>query len=129
MPNFGHYNVTDRLAWQLLALIHDDFLWIQDKFPIDVALIHRITGLPMQGPHPMENVGKKYEGETATQVCEAYHVKKNKRDFIIESISDSATWMGTQILAWKLMRKCQVAMVPAYVIRVVGQCAKGVCFN
>ena len=91
MPNFGHYNVTDRLAWQLLALIHDDFLWIQDKFPIDVALIHRITGLPMQGPHPMENVGKKYEGETATQVCEAYHVKKNKRDFIIESISDSAT--------------------------------------
>ena len=103
MPHFGHYNVTYRLARQLLALIHDDCLWIRERAPIDVALIHRITGLPMQGPHPMEKVGRTYEGEIATKLRQEYHVKKNKRGFIIDSISDPAMRMGTPILACKLM--------------------------
>ena len=77
----------------------------------------------------MEKVGKKYKGEITTKVWQAYHVKKNKRGFIIDSISDLATRMGTWILACKLMRKFQVATVPSYVIRVAGQCAKGGCFN
>ena len=83
----------------------------------------------MQGPHPIEKLGKKSEGEIVTKVRQAYHVKKNKRGFIINSISDLATRMGTRILACKLIQKCEVATVPAYVIRVVVQCAKGVCFN
>lgn len=28
MPHFGHYNITDRIVRQLLALVHDDCLWI-----------------------------------------------------------------------------------------------------
>ena len=83
----------------------------------------------MKGPHPLERVGKKYEAETATTVCEAYQVQRNHRGFIIDSISDPATRMGTQTLTYKIMGKFQVKTVPVYVIWVVGQCAKGVCFN
>ena len=59
IPHFGLYNVTDQVVRQLLALIHDGSLWIQDCIPINATLIHRITGLPMEGLNPMEHVGKK----------------------------------------------------------------------
>ena len=83
----------------------------------------------MQGPHPMENFGKKYEAAIAAEVREAYQVQKNQRVFIINTINDPTTRMGTQILSCKLMRISQAATVPAYVIRVVGQCAKGGYLN
>ena len=40
MQHFGDYNIMDHLACQLLALVHDGFLWIQDQIPTDVVLIH-----------------------------------------------------------------------------------------
>ena len=83
MPHFGCYNFTDRLAHYFLALIHNGCLWIQDRVHIDVALIHKITGLPMQGLHPLEQVGKKYEAATATIVQKTYKVSRNKRGFVI----------------------------------------------
>ena len=91
MPHFRHYNITDWLARQLLALIHDGCLWIQDRIPIDVVLVHQITGLPMSGPNPLECVGKKYEVETPEFVCQKYHVDCNTRGFIIKTISDQGT--------------------------------------
>ena len=91
MPHFGHYNVTDQLARQFLALIHDGCLWIQDKIPIDAALMHQITGLPMSGLSSLERVLKKYEGETAEFVCQKYHVDHNTQGFIIKTVSDQGT--------------------------------------
>lgn len=88
MLHFGHYNITDRLVRQFLALVHDGYLWIQDRIPIDVALIHRITDLPMEGPDPLLNTGKKYEGKITDYMRETYHVEKNTRGFMIKSISD-----------------------------------------
>lgn len=66
----------DRLVCQLLPLVHDGCLWIQDRIPIDVALMHRITSLPMQRSDPLLHVGKKYEGETAEYVRQKYHVER-----------------------------------------------------
>ena len=45
---------------KLLALVHDGHLWIgNQKIIIDGELIHRITGLPKEGPDPsIEFVGK-----------------------------------------------------------------------
>ena len=37
--------------------------------------------------------------------------------------------MGTLLLACKMMRKCQVATIPAYVIQLASRCEKGACFN
>ena len=92
-------------------------MWIQDRIPIDVVLVHRITSLPMSGPNPLEHVGKKYEAETAEFVCQKYHVDRNNRGFIIKTISDQGTQLGTMLLACKMMMKCQVTSIPAYVIR------------
>ena len=91
--------------------------------------MHRITGLPMSGPNPLEHVGKKYEGETIEFVRQKYHVDRNTRGFIVKTISDQGKKLGTMLIACKMMRKCQVTFVPAYVIRLANQCAKGVCFN
>ena len=99
MPHFCHYNTTDRIVCQLLALVHDGNLWIQDRIPIDVALIHRITGLPMEGPNPMLRMGRKYEQKIADKVHEDYHVVWNTRGFMINTISDPSSQMGTLLLA------------------------------
>lgn len=74
-------------------------------------LIHRITGLPMKGINPMEHVGKKYEQNIADKVCDDYHVERNTRGFMISTVSDPGARMSTLLLACKIMRKCQVAMV------------------
>ena len=103
MPHFGHYNVTDRLARQLLALTHNGYLWIRDRVPIDAALVHRIMGLPMNGRCPLKRVGKKYDGDTTEYVRNTYHVERNTWGFVIKSISNLATQMGTILLACKLM--------------------------
>ena len=99
------------------------------RVPIDVVLIHKIIGLPMQGPHPLEWVRKKHEEDTTTFVWKTYKVSQNKRGFVIQTINDPATQMGTRLLACKLMRKCQVVTVPTYVIWLAGRCTKGVSFN
>ena len=91
--------------------------------------MHRIIGLPVSGPNPLERVGKKYEAETAKFMYQKYHVDRNTQEFIMKTISDQGTQLGTMLLACKMMRKCQVTSVPAYVIRLAIQCAKGVCFN
>ena len=47
---------------QLLALVHDGHLWIGDKIiPINGELIHRITGLPKEGPDPGIEFPSKHE--------------------------------------------------------------------
>lgn len=83
----------------------------------------------MNRRHPLECVGKKYEGDTAEYVRKTYHVERNTQGFVIKSITDPATQMGTILLDCKLMRRCQVATVPTYVIRLANQCAKGVCLT
>lgn len=60
----------------------------------------------MNGPHPLEHVGKKYEGDTAEYVRKTYHVERNTRGFVIKSIGESAMQMGIILLACKLMQKC-----------------------
>lgn len=110
-------------------MIHDGCLWIQDRIPIDATLVHRITGLSINGLNPLERVGKKYEGETIEYVRKTYHVERNTWDFIIKSISDQGTQLGTMLLACKMMRKCQFTSTPANVIQLAGQFKKGVCFN
>ena len=74
-------------------------------------------------------MGKKYEGDTAEYVRKTYHVERNTQGFVIKSISDPATQMGTILIACKLMKKCQVTTVISFVIQLASQCAKRVCLN
>ena len=70
----------------------------------------------MEGPDPMLWVGKKNEQKIVDSMHETYHVLRNMRGFIINTISDPGMQMGTLLLACKLMCKCQAATIPTYVI-------------
>ena len=56
-------------------------------------------------------------------------MERNTHGFMIKTISDPATQLGTMLLACKMMQKCKVASVPAYVIQLAGHCEKGVYLN
>ena len=58
-----------------------------------------------------------------------YKREKRKRGYVIVSIKDQGVHVATQLLADKLMRKCRVDKVPAFVIALAKQCIKGVQFN
>lgn len=55
--------------------------------------------------------------------------KKKKRGYTISTIKDKGVDIATQILAGKVMRKCHADEVPASVVALAEQCAKGVQFN
>lgn len=61
IPYFGQYPIIGIFMRKLLDLVHEGSMWIQGRIPIDVALIHQITGLPKKGPHPMKGFGKSNE--------------------------------------------------------------------
>ena len=51
VPYFGRSTQVTIVVKQLLALVHDGYLWIGDqRIPINGELIQRITGLPVEGP-------------------------------------------------------------------------------
>lgn len=116
IPHFGRHVIAILVVWQLLALIHDGCFWIQGHIPIDAILIHRITTLPMKGPHPINGFGNKYEQKVANKFREKYKVDRDKRGFLVETIADLGVCMGTLVLTHKMMRKCRESTIPTYVI-------------
>ena len=68
IPHFGRGIHVTVVAKQLLALVHDGYLWIGDQqIPIDAALIHRITGLPMAGLDPGTEFPSKHDDTKLAQ--------------------------------------------------------------
>ena len=65
---------------QLLALVHDEHLWIGDKkIPINGELIHRITTLPIAGPDPRTKFSSKHEdAKLAQSMKERFGLTKGK---------------------------------------------------
>ena len=51
-------------------------------------------------------IRKNYEQNITDKVREYYHVERNTRGFMISTISDLGTQMGTFFLACKMIRKC-----------------------
>ena len=71
MLNVSHFGCSTQVTVvvkQLLALVHDGNLWIGDKIiPINGELIHRITGLPREGPDPGIEFPSKHEDTKLAQ--------------------------------------------------------------
>ena len=62
VPHFGCSAQVTMVVKQLLALVHDGNLWIgSQKIAIDGELIHRIIGLPKEGPDPGIEFVEKHE--------------------------------------------------------------------
>jgi hypothetical protein len=54
IPHFGRHQEVNMCVKILLSCFHGGYLWLDRCITVDLALIHRITGLSMQGPDPQE---------------------------------------------------------------------------
>lgn len=129
IPYFGKYPITSLCVRQFLTLVHDGTLWIQGRIPIDVALIHRITDLPMRGSHLMKGFGKSTKLKVANEVKETYAVKCDKWVFLVQTINNQLVRVGTLVLECKIMRKFQPKTVSTHVISLAVKYEKGVLYN
>jgi hypothetical protein len=66
-PHFGRHQEVNVYVKFLLSSFHGSYLWLDRCIIIDPALIHRITGLSMQGPDPQDFYPRKVANRTLAQ--------------------------------------------------------------
>jgi hypothetical protein len=54
IPHFGRHQEVNGCVKLLLLSFHGGYLWLDKHITVDLVLIHRITGLNMQGPDPQD---------------------------------------------------------------------------
>jgi hypothetical protein len=54
IPHFGRHQEVNVCVKILLSCFHGGYLWLDRCITVDLALIHRITRLSMQGPDPQD---------------------------------------------------------------------------
>jgi hypothetical protein len=52
IPHFRRHQEVNACVKLLLSSYHGGYLWLNHHITIDLTLIHKITGLSMQGPDP-----------------------------------------------------------------------------
>ncbi len=120
VPHFGRRTINSICVCQLLALVHDECLWMGEPIPIDDMLIRRITVFPYQGMNFADAfVGKSLEKKLADQMKSDFRLIKKSRVYAISSITNEAIQFATQILAGRIMRKCQADEVPTPMVSLV----------
>jgi hypothetical protein len=88
IPHFGrHQEVNDYVKF-LLSCYHGSYLWLDRLITFDPTLIHRITGLSMQGPDPQDFYpGKVADRALAQKINDTYgDVEKGTRGYKVASI-------------------------------------------
>ena len=80
VPHFGCSTQVTVVVKQLLALVHDGYLWIRNqKITINRELIHQITGLLTEGPEPSIDFLEKHEDvKLAHSMKERFGLTKGK---------------------------------------------------
>jgi len=71
-------------------------------------LIHMISWLPCEGRDLAEIADKSEDLAPAEAMKNKYKLEKKQRGYVISSIPDKGVRVATQLLARKVMRKCQV---------------------
>lgn len=130
VPHYHHSNINIIYINQLLTLVHDGCLWLGVPIPIIDMLIHIITLLLHEGLNLAKASGRKTsEHDLAKKMKVKSELIKKSCGYSIKYIDNPVVKILTQILAGKVMRKCRTDEVPASVILLATQCAKGVQFN
>jgi hypothetical protein len=95
------------------------------------ALIHRITGLSMQGPDPQDFYpGKAADRALAQKIKDIYgDVEKGTRGYKVASIQNGAVRLTFQLIAGKLVRKNRPTQVTGFVVDLAGKCVEGLQMN
>ena len=105
IPHFGRTTQVTIVVKQLLALVHDGYLWIgNQKITINGELIHRITSFPKEGPDPgIEFVGKHEDTKLAQLMKERFGLTKGKQGYKTSTIQHQNIRFTIDLLACKVM--------------------------
>jgi hypothetical protein len=107
IPHFGRHQEVNACVKLLLSCSHRGYLWLDRRITIDPTLIHRVTGLSMQGPEPQYFYpGKDADHALAQRIKDTYgDVEKGMRGYKVASIQNCAMRLSYQLTAGKLVRK------------------------
>jgi hypothetical protein len=131
IPHFSRHQEVNMCVKLLLSCYHGGYLWLDRCITIDPALIHRITGLSMQGLDPQDFYPRKDADRTLAQcIKETYgDVEKGKRGYKVASIQNGAVRLAFQLITSKLIRKKRPTQVMGFIIDLAGKCIEGMQMN
>jgi hypothetical protein len=131
IPHFGRHQEVNACVKILLSCFHGGYLWLDRCITVDLVLIHRITGLSMQGPDPQEFYpGKAADRALAQKIKDTYgDVEKGKRGYKVASIQNGTVCLACQLITGKLVRKNRPTQVTGFVVDLAGKCIEGLQMN
>jgi hypothetical protein len=115
----------------LLSCFHGSYLWLDRRTTVDLAPIHRITGLSMQGLDPQDFYpGKATDRTLAQRIKDTYSdVEKGTRCYKVASIQNGTVCLSFQLIVGKLVRKNRPMQVTSFVVDLAGKCVEGIQMN
>jgi hypothetical protein len=107
IPHFGRHQEVNTCVKLLLSCYHGEYLWLDKCITVDPTLIHRITGLSMQGLDPQDfYLGKVADRALAQRIKDTYgDVEKGTQGYKVASIQNGVVHPACQLIAGKLVRK------------------------
>jgi hypothetical protein len=127
IPHFGRHEEVNRCIKLLLSCYHGSYLWLDRHIIVDLTLIHRITGLSMQGPDPQ---GKAADRALAQRIKDTYgDVEKGTWGYKVASIQNDIVHLACQLIAGNLVRKNRPTHVMRFVVDLIKKCVEGLQMN
>jgi hypothetical protein len=106
-------------------------MWLDRHITVSPTLIHRITGLRMQGPDPQKFYrGKAADCALAKKIKDTYvDVEKGKRGYMVFSIQNGAVCLDFQLISGKLVQNNRPMQVTGFVVDLAEKCMEGLQMN
>jgi hypothetical protein len=115
--HFGRGKHINGCVKQLLAMVHGGILWMDRPVPINVDLIAKITGIPMDGEKPKRYLEDKTKAKSISNEIKAkYGTERGNKGIRISDINDLATRFATRLLGFKIMCKFIKEEVPVGIV-------------
>jgi hypothetical protein len=131
IPHFGRHHEVNACVKILLSCYHGGYMWLNRHVTMDLALIHLITGLSMQGLDPQQFYPGKASYHSLAQCIKEYYgdVDKGKRGYKVASIQDGAVRLACHLIAGKIIKKNHPTQVTVFVVDLTGKCVEGMQMN
>jgi hypothetical protein len=131
IPHFGRHMEVNACVNLLLLCYHGNYIWLDICITVDPTLIHRITGLSMQGPNPQDfYLGKATDHALAQRIKDTYgDVEKGMQGYKVASIHNGTVCLAYQLIAPKLVRKNRPTQVTRFVVDLTEKCVEGLQMN
>jgi hypothetical protein len=131
ISHFGRHQEVNACVKLLLSCYHGRYLLLDHRITVNLMLIHRITGLSMQGHDPRDFYpGKATDRSLAQKIKDTYdNVEKGMRGYKVASIQNGVVHLACKLLAGKLVRKNIPTQVTGFVVDLARKCVEGLQMN